>query len=119
MPSAGPALCSPCTALPPGGTLPADPVDPPGHVTSALAGRGVGEVLLRAAPRPVGAGVVNLPPVPPLLMPHGELQGWPCGHCCGQAAPSWAPAARPGIGTSSSAPATLCQLPTQVHRWPV
>jgi hypothetical protein len=65
--------------------LPADPVDAPCHVTGALAGRGVGEVPVRAAPRQAGAGVVDLRLVPAALVPQGERQGWPCGHGCGQA----------------------------------
>ena len=85
VPSARPAPCSPGAAWPPGGPLPADPVDAPGHATSAPTGRGVREVLVRAAPPPAGAGVVDLCLVPPPLVPHGELQGWPCGHGCGQA----------------------------------
>jgi hypothetical protein len=42
-------------------------------------------VLVRAAPRPAGAGVVDLRLVPPPLVAHGELQAWPGGHGGGQA----------------------------------
>ena len=83
--SAGSASCPPGTALPPGGPLPADPADGPGHATTTPTGRGVGEVSVRAAPPLAGAGVVNLRPEPLPLIAHGEPQGRPAGHGCGQA----------------------------------
>jgi hypothetical protein len=105
--SARPAPGTPDPALPPGAPRPAEPLDAPGHDSSALAGPGVGEVPVPAAPRAPGAGVVDLRPVPLRLATHRQDQGRPRGHCCGQ--PGKAPGqARDGTlrGSRSSSPIT-------------
>jgi hypothetical protein len=105
--SARPAPGTPDPALPPGSPRPAEPLDAPGHDSSTLAGPGVVEVPVQAAPRSPGDGIVDLRPVPALLVTHRLDQGWPRGDCCGQPgkAPGQARDAALG-GSRSSSPIT-------------